>query len=100
MRVVGVTGVQTCALPIWRGSCLAGASPGVLASCLPASEVAPVKLGDQRPREEGHALLGGPDHRQLRQDLDRKSVVSGKSVDLGGRRLIKKNTTKYVSLVT
>ena len=32
--------------------------------------------------------------RTLRKDRDRKSVVQGKSVDLGGRRIIKKKKKK------
>ena len=32
-----------------------------------------------------------------RQFLDRKSVVQGKSVDLGGRRIIKKKNTQYTN---
>ena len=32
--------------------------------------------------------------------LDRKSVVSGKSVDLGGRRIIKKNRKKKKNYIT
>src|ERR1041385_6543570 len=31
--------------------------------------------------------------------LDRKSVVEGKSVDLGGRRIIKKKTNKIVATI-
>src|SRR6476660_10052663 len=56
-----VTGVQTCALPISRG-------------------------GGLRHRRRG---IGWPRRRPPRA-RDRKSVVKGKSVDLGGRRIIKK----------
>src|SRR5450432_4735352 len=64
IRGLIVTGVQTCALPI--------SPPG------------PVELGD--PVDEDRDL-----GTELRLHLaDRKSVVSGKSVDLGGRRIIKK----------
>ena len=35
-----------------------------------------------------------PDKRVLEGVLDRKSVVQGKSVDLGGRRIIKKKKKK------
>ena len=31
---------------------------------------------------------------QIKLDIDRKSVVQGKSVDLGGRRIIKKKKKK------
>src|SRR6201994_5149025 len=63
IRDVAVTGVQTCALPI--------------------------SARRRRHRVRRHA-------RRLRRAArgdeapDRKSVVSGKSVDLGGRRIIKK----------
>src|SRR6266404_7643039 len=59
-----VTGVQTCALPIyarWR-------------------------------QAAGFDIGAKPDAAQLAARIDRKSVVEGKSVDLGGRRFIKKKT--------
>src|SRR5919197_4648435 len=60
-----VTGVQTCALPIWLG----------------------VVVAD----EEGAGGLREVGRRRARHvGADRKSVVEGKSVDLGGRRIIKK----------
>src|SRR3982751_6979241 len=62
-----VTGVQTCALPI-------SASDGVAVSFTPDAAV-----------ETSDRLLNG----------DRKSVVEGKSVDLGGRRIIKKTKNSY-----
>ena len=47
------------------------------------------------------AVIAGAIFSQLNQketdaivEADRKSVVSGKSVDLGGRRIIKKKTTQ------
>src|SRR3712207_9500882 len=44
--------------------------------------------------QEGSAarLRAVPDQQVPPARVDRKSVVSGKSVDLGGRRIIKKNT--------
>src|SRR5258706_11608603 len=66
IRDWSVTGVQTCALPIWAANgriCFIGA-----------------------PRE------GDPDRRDTR---DRKSVGDGKSVDLGGRRIIKKKIRRW-----
>src|SRR6476661_10292866 len=66
IRASSVTGVQTCALPISRaGSRRSRAS---------------------RPRARW--FRHGPSAR------DRKSVVYGKSVDLGGRRIIKKKKIK------
>src|SRR5574342_3918 len=61
-----VTGVQTCALPIW----------GV--------DVVP-RLGDAVP-----IVLPRRRIPRVAAGVDRKSVVEGKSVDLGGRRMIKK----------
>src|SRR3954449_13634919 len=66
IRDESVTGVQTCALPI----------SGVAA----------------RPRPVGDAC--GERRRSGRAREDRKSVVEGKSVDLGGRRFIKKKKPK------
>src|SRR5882757_11167162 len=60
IRDIGVTGVQTCALPI---SCWPGAAWSAWST----------RAGCAR---------------------DRKSVVEGKSVDLGGRRIIKKKKIK------
>src|SRR4030066_1342228 len=71
IRDSSVTGVQTCALPI---SALPGNRNGDGGPGLPFAE-----LG-QRPARR-----------------DRKSVVEGKSVDLGGRRIIKKNKKTTVS---
>src|SRR6202162_1055114 len=65
MRDIVVTGVQTCALPIFRPT---GPAPG--GHC-------PTNVSGIR----GHGFT-------FRKD--RKSVVEGKSVDLGGRRIIKK----------
>src|SRR3712207_9099914 len=68
MREIGVTGVQTCALPILRSG---WSGPGRSVAHL------------LRPTHGVHGFLD-------RQD--RKSVVQGTSVDLGGRRLIKKHS--------
>src|SRR3546814_18447237 len=79
-RCALVTGVQTCALPIFR---------------------------DGQPQEPGRArslrirTAHGGHSRNPR--IDRKSVVSGKSVsvsvDLGGRRVIKKKNHTYLMLM-
>ena len=66
-----MTGVQTCALPILEGM---GAAETMLAARdLLITEAS--KLDVLAKKIAGR---------------DRKSVVSGKSVDLGGRRIIKK----------
>src|SRR5258708_36365146 len=75
MRYDLVTGVQTCALP---------------------SSWVPKKLARRRMASAGAMLLDrlGPPERAAAagrtMERDRKSVVSGKSVGLGGRRIIKK----------
>src|SRR5216683_4185588 len=65
IRDLIVTGVQTCALPIYE----------------------PMRRPPPRP----HRLIRPPSAAR-RAHGDRKSVVWGKSVDLGGRRIIKKKT--------
>src|SRR3712207_9207772 len=82
IRNIGVTGVQTCALPISRAPRRGSASR-------------PPRLWDRRPtclrfsfrrRSRPARLTAG-----LQGDgADRKSVGEGKSVDLGGRRINKK----------
>src|SRR3712207_9368406 len=98
IRDIGVTGVQTCALPIYgRGRRDRGR---------PAA-------GSSRESARGaHSGIPGPRARALTFDStlvnlgevvygclesDRKSVVQGKSVDLGGRRIINKKNlhSKY-----
>src|SRR5256885_17161815 len=80
IRYYKVTGVQTCALPIYRGS--GGgryvareprAAPGRAAGT-PRARPRVGHGGGRRPAGRG----------------DRKSVGEGKRVDLGGRRIIKK----------
>src|SRR6202008_5141155 len=63
IRDIGVTGVQTCALPIFSNLPIVS-DKAESASCKLAATIA--------------------------SGEDRKSVVQGKSVDLGGRRIIKK----------
>src|SRR5476651_2130681 len=65
-RDIGVTGVQTCALPISPSTSRSAGRP-------------PSRLWPNSRR-----CIAGME--------DRKSVVEGKSVDLGGRRNIKKKT--------
>src|SRR3712207_9397908 len=51
-----------------------------------------------RPFAWGLALAGADGVRQVASDVlgDRKSVVQGKSVDLGGRRIIKKTNKRLL----
>src|SRR3546814_11576973 len=91
-RCALVTGVQTCALPIWGFpfSCGSGLAAGV-----PDGGGRRFVL-DWRWGRPGPAVGGVLVAGSRRESGDRKSVVSGKSVsvrvDLGGRRIIKKNT--------
>src|SRR3712207_9583052 len=82
IRDIGVTGVQTCALPISR-RWSAGETGGV-----------PPSRGPGRAGSWCSSLgcWSSPSWRAR----DRKSGVEGKSVDLGGRRIIKKKT-KYLT---
>src|SRR3712207_7508130 len=91
IRDIGVTGVQTCALPISRSSTAAPDSR--------ARGRHPPRR--RHPRVDAGLASGDPDDRHRHAGprprlvrasvgLDRKSGVEGKSVDLGGRRIIKK----------
>src|SRR2546430_5916378 len=90
IRYLTVTGVQTCALPICSSCSVANtmAAP----SLRPAN---PARARDwptsgspsNQPRSRAS---GAPSPAVRTRRGDRKSVVKGKSVDLGGRRIIKK----------
>src|SRR2546429_8825737 len=93
IRDVAVTGVQTCALPIWPGrrrGCGFAARPGRWCRCPCVHFSIYNRLftmgrdGDAAsPRRAARADPG-----------DRKSGVEGKRGDLGGRRIIKKKKKK------
>src|SRR3546814_16360638 len=96
-RCALVTGVQTCALPICIPVLLREARAlRVVAAAAPGSG----KIGESGVALEEMTLPQGVFvyreifHVRIRQNGDRKSVVSGKSVsvrvDLGGRRIITK----------
>src|SRR5260221_12418182 len=78
-----VPGVQTCALPISKAKARGGAtfSP-------PEVSLASVKISSFPCSDKKGKLL------VTSARIDRKSVVYGKSVDLGGRRIIKKKKKK------
>src|SRR3712207_7327356 len=95
IRDIGVTGVQTCALPIYEDVL---SQPGLRAVVLlegindiggGGATAAEVTAGMAEIADRVHAagipVIGA---------TDRKSVVEGKSVDLGGRRIIKKKKNK------
>src|SRR3712207_9356364 len=77
IRDIGVTGVQTCALPIFLGGQLVHRA--ALAWAAGDTGAAQLVAGPLRPGQ-----------RAQRVQRDWESVVLGKSVDLGGRRIIKK----------
>src|SRR3712207_9517003 len=80
IRDIGVTGVQTCALPIYElGVPPVACEPGDHDRVGAARRVLALVRGDAGVR-------------------DRKSVVQGKSVDLGGRRIIKKKRAELSRL--
>src|SRR3712207_8493614 len=96
IRDIGVTGVQTCALPIFIGI-----GAGMIAalrqnSIFDYGSMAVAMLGLSVPN-----FVLGPVlvllfslWLYLFPPADRKSVVVGKSGDLGGRRIIKKKQNK------
>src|SRR2546430_6070827 len=83
IRHLTVTGVQTCALPI------TATKHEVANRAKDTGFVA-------GPQTRERALVGGirEADRILKVRTDRKSVVEGKSVDLGGRRINKKKKKK------
>src|SRR3712207_7655168 len=93
IRDIGVTGVQTCALPIWRpgspgGSAVRTAAGSRRSSARPvAVAVAAAGAADRRGGPPPSSANRGPARPTCR---DRKRGVEGKRVELGGRRIIKK----------
>src|SRR3712207_9576866 len=86
IRDIGVTGVQTCALPISRRS---GQPTRVRRRARPG------QLPAVRRSSAGAArALSASRHRQG----DRKSVVEGKRGDLGGRRILKKKKKRQTTV--
>src|SRR3712207_8953438 len=89
IRDIGVTGVQTCALPIYRELCLpkdvAQGGSGNVSGPVVGNGVAAARVGavHQQMMAAGTAL---DDERSEERRV-------GKSVDLGGRRIIKKKRT-------
>src|SRR3712207_9363208 len=91
IRDIGVTGVQTCALPIWMGSVSTTTSVLIPTTTGISAKGAPPLIT---------GFCGGAWSVQLgpaSAPIDRKSSVLGKSVDLGGRSIIKKN--KYIVFI-
>src|SRR3712207_9514932 len=99
MRDIGVTGVQTCALPIsasgtaGRSLALAWGCTGPPPASAPGSARTPAPAGPGSHSPAPATPTHGPPASRPRGD--RKSVVLGKSVDLGGRCILK-NTQSIV----
>src|SRR5256885_16099510 len=97
IRDYKVTGVQTCALPIfsrrYRLALALGACTALFASSAFAQDIS-VTFGQGGGLTERVLQLIPP-----LTVLDRKSVVEGKSVDVGGSRIIKKKKTAYMSSI-
>src|SRR2546428_12149280 len=85
IRDLIVTGVQTCALPIWPDQ---------------ESAARPARCRWPAPPRGAPRRLPCRRHPRRAAGLrrDRKSVVEGKSGDLGGRRIIKKKKEERGSL--
>src|SRR3712207_9139895 len=81
IRNIGVTGVQTCALPI--STCTASSSSMRATGIASWIVSMTVRTAPARSAKDATAAP---------MVSDRKSVVQGKSVDLGGRRIIKKKS--------
>src|SRR3712207_9386824 len=94
IRYIGVTGVQTCALPISNGQNVGRVEQvtGVVVDAVFDERLPEIYSAVEIEMDSGD---GDGEKRVL---VDRKSVVKGKSVDLGGHRIIKKkhniNTTR------
>src|SRR3546814_15173817 len=84
-----VTGVQTCALPIWAFD--------------PALEYHRALVRRRAGADPQHAA-SRRSGRSDRGSVDRKSVVKGKSVsvrvDFGGRRIIKKKKRTHIRITS
>src|SRR3546814_9846132 len=94
-RCALVTGVQTCALPIWTGR--GNRRSGLLGLRRPSLICAATGGGAHDPSARTRTRT----EQCGRANRDRKSVVKGKSVsvrvDLGGRRIIKKKIPQHTS---
>src|SRR2546426_10171061 len=87
IRDYKVTGVQTCALPISRRSCSPSGSKARGRRSRRRSWTSAASLASAISTRTKRCSRRGSIRRSPR---DRKSVVEGKRVDLGGGRIIKK----------
>src|SRR3712207_9382596 len=97
IRYIGVTGVQTCALPIfeYRLECMLYQGDSVVLEC--------TIVGTHRGEFAGVPATGKqinlPAVFCIELSGDRKSVGEGKSVDLGGRRISNKKNIQCIYLL-
>src|SRR3712207_8393217 len=92
IRNIGVTGVQTCALPISVivSSLLVPLTPSVLVLTRSiGAPLAPSTSGCPSSRAPSIVTVT-PVAPRSKSKPDRKSAAQGQSVELGGRRIIKK----------
>src|SRR3712207_9349887 len=95
IRDIGVTGVQTCALPISRPI---SQSICCTSTCVSASRSAAAVASGGWKLRASSATRRRPRSVSV-QRPERKSVVEGKSVDLGGGRIIKKKIKKKICII-
>src|SRR3712207_7440983 len=96
IRDIGVTGVQTCALPISVGGSAITRHPWVIAVAACDTRGRPMPMSNLGSAVGRGGLMAPGEAITSLSAEDRKSVVQGKSVDLGGRRIIKKKTHSTV----
>src|SRR2546427_12056557 len=96
IRDLTVTGVQTCALPISSSSTCRSSCSAVISCCRAAVRAASAYPAE-RNRVPSAAASGCRSREKGRGRRDRESVVEGKRVDLGGRRIIKKKKEQRIS---
>src|SRR2546429_8425450 len=100
IRDVAVTGVQTCALPICLSSAAHAAVAGDARAVALSFQAGGSFLENRGTKVDTHVHMIAFGYLALMlalfepwvalRERDRKSVVEGKSVDLGGRRIIQK----------
>src|SRR2546430_6626606 len=97
IRDLTVTGVQTCALPILCRTPRRRRSTTTVKPLPTSSRARTVEAPAQLWNRHWRAFASSSRARSS-PGPDRKSVVEGKSVDLGGRRIIKKKKKKEMRM--
>src|SRR3712207_9175726 len=99
IRDIGVTGVQTCALPISDALTAPDETPTRPAAAAPSAEDDRAHAASSASRSVGTRACTCTGTVRFLRTEDRKSVVQGKSVELGGRRIIKKKKERQLKVV-